>query len=140
MTTAVQLRQDHDIQCFLIFGSPCSYSHGQRGKIALFNDSQLIIYCISKGRKQKAFVFKTHRSGADFVPGVYPAVELLAEAKTKGKVTRLIRILITLSQRNFDISKLDDGFFIRLNAVLENRKFRIGDAIEYLSHAKLKPV
>jgi hypothetical protein len=138
--TAVQLRQDHDLQCSIIYGSPFSYSPGKYGKIALFNESQLIIYCISKGRKQKAFVFRSCRNGSDRIPGVYPAVTLLAEAQTKGKVTRLMRIIAALSRRDFDISGLDDGFFVRINAILGNRKFRIADAINCLSHAKSQTI
>lgn len=140
MATAVQLRSDHDIHCTLIYGSPVSYNQGLRGKIALFSDSQLVIYCISKGRKHRAFIFKTCISGRDRVPGVFPAVRLLAEAKTKGKITRLTRILSALTRREFDVSNLDEGFFIRINAILDNRIFRIGDALDYLSHAKLKQV
>lgn len=137
MYTAIQLRDDHDLRCLLLYGSPISRRVGRLGEIALFDADQVVIYCVITGRSKKAFAFRTGLDGSVTVPGVLPGVELLCEAKSRGKVTRLMQVVCALERKGIALHALPEGFFVRLNTMLNDREFAISNAIGLLSHAKL---
>jgi hypothetical protein len=132
--TTIQIHHEQDISCDIFYGTPIAKSEKADGFTAFFDENTLVIYCISKGRKQRAYLFKTCSNGRDSIPGVNPAVQILIEATSKEKVSRLLAVFTSLSRRNLDASKLDESFFIRLNTIIENRTFRISDAFNLLKH------
>ena len=134
MVTTIQTYHEQDISCDILYGTPIAKQDQAAGFKAIFDENSLVIYSISKGRKQRAYLFRTSSKGSDSIPGVYPAVLLLTEATSREKITRLLAVFQSLSRRNLDVSKLDDNFFIRLNTIIENRAFRIRDAIDILKH------
>jgi hypothetical protein len=133
-TTTIQIHHEQDISCDIFYGAPITKIEKADGYEAIFDENGLVIYCISKGRKQRAYLFKTCSNGNDFIPGVNPAVQLLIAATSRERVSRLLAVFTSLSRRNFDASKLDDNFFIRLNTLIENRTFRISDALSLLKN------
>lgn len=137
MYTAIQLRDDRDLKCHLLYGNPISRRVGRLGDIALFEANQLVVYCVSTGRQKKAFVFHTGPEGSVTVPGVLPSVRLLCEAKSRGKVTRLSQVISSIERKGLLLNKLPTGFFVRLNCMLNDRDFAIINVLRMLSHAKL---
>ena len=134
MITTIQIHHEQDISCEILYGTSVEKKDQAASCRAIFDENSLVIYCISKGRKQRAYLFRTCSNGCDSIPGVYPAVLLLTEATSKEKVTRLLAVFTSLSRRNLDASKLDDRFFIRLNTIIDNHIFRINDALNLLKH------
>jgi hypothetical protein len=133
-STTIQIHHEQDISCDILYGTPIAKREEADGCSAIFDENSLVIYCISKGRNRRAYLFKTCSNGKDFIPGVNPAVLLLTEAKSKEKVSRLLAVFVSISRRNLDASKLDENFFMRLNTLIENRTFRISDAFNLLKH------
>jgi len=133
-TTKIQIHHEQDISYDILYEIPVEKMNHAAGCTAVFNENSLVVYCISKGRRQRAFLFRTCSNGCDSIPGIYPAVILLTEASSREKVSRLLAVLKSLSHKNLDPSKLDDNFFIRLNTIIDNRIFRIRDALNLLKH------
>lgn len=133
-TTTIRIHQEQDISCDILFGTPIIKSEKADGCAATFEENSLVIYSISKGRKQRAYLFKTCSNGCDSIPGVNPAARLLIEATSKERVSRLLTVFRSFSRKHIDASKLDDNFFIRLNTLMESRNFRTSDALCLLKH------
>ena len=132
MLTLVQKRSEIGLNTTFLYAKPKKISDGNLGKIYYFESNKIFVYCITTKGKSKAFVIKTGPSNnAVIVPGIYPEVELLAEAKTKGKVTRLQNILEYIDRNNIKFCELSSMFFLRLNCLLDDRDF---------SYYKLKKV
>jgi hypothetical protein len=138
-TTTIQIHHKQDISCDIFYGTPIAKIEKADGSAAIFDENSFVIYCISKGRKQRAYLFRTCSNGKDLIPGVIPAVRLFIEATSKERVSRLLAVFSSISRRNLDASKLDDNFFIRLNTLIENRNFRISDALNLLKHENQSP-
>lgn len=133
-TTKIQIHHEQDISCDILYGIPVEKKNHAAGYTAVFNENSLVVYCISKGRRQRAYLFRTCSNGCDSIPGIYPSVLLLAEATSREKVSRLLAVLKSFSRRNIDPSKLDDNLFIRLNTIIDNRIFRIRDELNLFRH------
>jgi hypothetical protein len=133
-TTKILIHHEQDISCEILYGTPIAKMEKADGRTAFFDENSLVIYCISKGQKQRAYLFKTCSKGNDLIPGVIPAVQLLIDATSRERVSRLLAVFKSLSRKNLDASKLDDNFFVRLNTLIENRIFRISDVFNILKH------
>lgn len=104
---------------------------------AFFPAQSIVIYVRYVGRQACAWLFRCAPDGDAEIPGVSSPVCLLATAPTRGKVTRLKRVLDTLHRWEIAIDGLSDGFFLRLNSLLHSREFRVGQLKQILSHEKL---
>jgi len=136
MKTAVRNYRSSDITSEVLYSSEPFENSGDE---LFFNSGNIIVYAISQGKKRRAFLFRTGPCGADILPGVYPAVNLLVQAKTREKVTRLLKIIASLSRRKMEIVSLSDSFFLRINVLIENRDFKISDALAWTQYENFTP-
>jgi hypothetical protein len=136
MKTAVRNYRSSDITCEILYSSEPFENSGDK---LLFSAGSIVVYAISQGKKRKAFLFRTGPDGSDILPGVYPAVNLLVQAKTREKVTRLLKVIASLSRRKMEIVSLSDSFFLRVNVLIENRDFKIKDALAWTQYENFTP-
>ena len=133
--TAIQIRDDDDLVCRISIGNIEQYKSGEKGEICLVNDNEIVIYLISQRNKTKAYLFKTNsKEGDTKIVGVYPSVTLLVEAKTKGKVTKLLKVFDYMSSSGIDYNCVSEKFYVRLNSLLEGREITIRNIKELISH------
>jgi len=136
MKTAVRNYRSNDIISEVLYSSePFENSSDE----LFFNVGNIVIYAISQGKKRKAFLFRTGPGGTDILPGVHPSVNLLVQAKTREKVTRLLKIIASLNRRKIEIVSLSDSFFLRVNVLIENRDFKIRDALAWTQYENFTP-
>ena len=120
--TAVQLRNEAELLCSVFFGSPVSTIQGQQGDIALFSSGTLVGYMTVQHRKTRAYLFRTgEENGSEKVAGVYPSVTLLVEARSRGNVRKLFRLVHYLRRKKVPLQELPDMFFCRVHALLASR-------------------
>ena len=137
--TGVQLQFSEDwLKCSLLYGNMDELSSNHAGSVAWFVSGQVVAYLIEVGRKQHVFVFRTlDKSEKDEVKigGVSKRVRLLVDVQRVGSIRWLSQLFVRLQQGQPPPSDLSDGFYVRVNQVLNGR--RVGEAIEgLLRHEK----
>ncbi|MCB2181339.1 MAG: hypothetical protein KQH63_04905 [Desulfobulbaceae bacterium] len=134
LKTAIQIIKEPDLLCDVLHGKRDSSVEGKKGEIRLYSDQKVIGYFIQNGSKSQMFLFRTNcKNGQQKIGGVYPNVDLLVEAKSRGKVTRLKEVLSFLERSGVNIDSLSNLFFLRLNTVICGREFRINQLKQFLS-------
>lgn len=94
-----------------------------RGMVAVVPPGEVVFYCL-RTRVHRAFVFRTlgaPEALASEVPGVSPAVRLLVQTQTLGRLARLEELMRYLARSGRHPSTLSDAFYSRLNAVVGGR-------------------
>ena len=142
IATTIQLRNDRELRCALLRGTPTRCNPGTLGPIALFTTSQLVVYEIRQPHHHHAYGFFTAAPrGTALLPGVYPAVPLVLSAHTSGQITRMMQALALLDSDRLHTLPLSDTsltqkwepFFSRLQAMLTARPFCFGDIKRWVS-------
>jgi len=122
MRTAVQLRDDDDVHAYTLLGQVAETKPGKNGEIALFNDGQRVLYIKEKKSSKEACLFQTDcQKGTEKIPGVHPAVNVLMATRTKGKTRRLLNYVAYMENNRIAIQGLREGFFYRLQVLLDGR-------------------
>ncbi len=127
MKTAVQLLPigAHDLpRSDLVSGEPREIVRGARGCVALFDPGEVVAYRIRQRRHTRLFVFRTVEVGeplATEVPGVRPRVRLLVAVRTAARARLAERLFAYLVRTGHLPSRLSDGFYLRVGAVLSGR-------------------
>ncbi|ACF47332.1 hypothetical protein Paes_2341 (plasmid) [Prosthecochloris aestuarii DSM 271] len=126
MATAIQLRGDDDLTTSIFYGMSDRIRSAALGDVALIQGSETVLYVISGQYRNRAFLFRTGVvKGRDTIPGVYPDVQLLVSARTRTMVHRLQTSVKWLKSKGIDLNTLDDDFYARLQARIEEKKFSI---------------
>jgi len=121
LATRVQLRSDPATVCRLLYGTPEAMGSGIHGPIAFFPPDSLVAYHLEFDRKERVFVFRTLEGRApdtSEVPGVFPAVNLLMEVRSRGRVDLVRRLFAYLALTGRQPEALSEGFFVRANTLL----------------------
>lgn len=122
MRTAVQLIDDDDVHAYTMLGHAVGKKTGTKGEIALFDDGQLVLYIKENKNGKEASLFQTDtRKGTETIAGVYPAVNLFIETRTKGKTRRLLNYVAYMEINHIDIHQMREGFFYRMQVLLDGR-------------------
>ncbi len=122
MRTAVQLRDDDDVHAYTMLGQVATKKAGTKGEIALFDDGQLVLYIKENKNRKDACLFQTDtKKGTETIAGVYPAVNLFLETRTKGKTRRLLNYVAYMEKNHIPIQGLREGFFYRMQVLLDGR-------------------
>jgi hypothetical protein len=95
---------------------------------AVYGVGEIVVYVIERPHLLKAFLFRTSKKGSSLVPGVFPAVDLFVQTRTRTKTRRFMGYLNHVREKKIDLKTLPDGFFIRLNNMLEVSKKKHDDA------------
>lgn len=126
MKVAVQTRSDSRLYCKILYGTPERIIAGAEGEIAIFTNG-IVAYFMAWGeRKKHVYVFRCE-SGEQKIPGVYPAVRLLMEAKTRTKVARVRRLLVWLEKEKISLDGISLEVFARFQALIEGKKLLVKD-------------
>lgn len=137
MNTAVQIRQDSRVYGKLLYGDPFKSVQNEKGEVAIFQEGEIVGYFLAWGeRRRHLYLFQCGKGEAS-VPGVYPAVKILVDAGTRTRVSRLRNVLDWLQKNNYDMKALPDGFYARLQALIEGKKMTVANLKEILSHGHL---
>lgn len=94
-----------------------------RGSVLVVPPGQVVVYCL-RASACRAFVFRTLERlepMSSAVPGVSPAVRLLVQTQTLGRLARLEDLVQYLAKTGRDPSSLSDVFYLRLNAILAGK-------------------
>jgi hypothetical protein len=108
----------------LVCGTPRALSEGRFGPIAVFASDALVAYRLRHRRRESLYVFRTLPTDDPFaakVPGVRPGVRLLVSVRTKGRVRLVQGLFGYLARRGSDPSRVSDGFWFRVGALLGGR-------------------
>ena len=128
MRTAVQLRNDQQFFSYTMHGHSEKTTKGMKGDIVLYEDGEIVAYIIGKAYNKRAFIFETDSiQGTHKIPGVYPAVRLLVETRSRGKTQRLQKYLRYALNQKISLYNLPDAFYCRLNILLEERSSHTSD-------------
>jgi hypothetical protein len=124
--TAVQLLGDEDIENRIIHGAPTGIVRGRQGPIAFFAAHVLVASLLETAAGTRVFIFRTLFEGSrgSYVPGVFPSVQLLAEARTKGAAALIRNLLLWVPKHGHDIDRLSDAFWLRVSNVVADRRRR----------------
>lgn len=122
MMTAVQRRECVDIFSYTVYGNPVEIKKNDVGEVAVYGVGEIVVYVIERPHLLKAFLFRTSKKGSYQVPGVFPAVDLFVQTRTRTKTRRFMGYLNHVREKKIDLNALPDGFFIRLNNMLEVSK------------------
>lgn len=137
MQTAVQLRQDSRIYGKVLYGNPSNTFQNEKGEVAIFAAGQIVAYFIAWGERRRHLYLFQCGYGEESVPGVYPSVRILVDAATRTRVSRLRNVLEWLQRNDYKIEALPEGFYARLQALLEGKKMTIANLKEILAHGHL---
>lgn len=138
MTTAVQLRQDSRFYCKVLVGNPIKVQRNAKGDVAIFPQGEIVAYFIAWERKRHLYVFRcAGEMGQQEVIGVLPAVDVLIDAGTRTRVTRLRDIITYLEREKISLSGLSEGWYARVQALIENKVFTLSTVKELFSHGKI---
>jgi hypothetical protein len=125
MKTAVQLHprtSDRDrLRGQLLGGAPAAVVLGTLGPVAIFDSDAVVAYELRRGRRTRAFVFRTLQVNdtlAASVPGVRPRVRLLFAVHSIGRARLVQRLFAYLDKHGHDPSELPDAFYLRVGGVL----------------------
>ena len=94
-----------------------------RGTVLTVAPGQIVVYCL-RARSCRTFVFRTLERPEAYsseLPGVSPAVRLLLQTQTVGRLARLEDLVHYLAKTGRDPSALSDVFYSRLNAILAGK-------------------
>lgn len=122
----MQTRSDSRIYCKVLHGSPEHFISGSKGEIAIFSAGVVAYFMAWGERKKHIYVFRCE-GGEQKIPGVYPAVTLLMEAKTRTKVARVRRLLLWLEREKISLDEVSPDLFARLQALIEGKKLLVKD-------------
>lgn len=135
---AVQIRSDDDLNCSVFYGKPITSKEGKLGKILLFNVGSVVFYIVKKQGKSRGYLI--HYLGNNdgvLINGIYPKVDLLVEARTRGKVTRLKKVIQYLLKNGYSLEDLSRDFYFRLNTLIEGKTVLVRNIKELLKHEKV---
>lgn len=122
MLTVVQKIETDDLFAGTLYGNPVKRSSNNLGEYSIYEEKEIVIFFIDRGDKYNLYLFRTSKEGMEIIPGVYPSVNLLLHLKARHKARRFARYIKDFIKEGIDLNKMPDGFFTRLQALLEEKE------------------
>lgn len=132
--TGVLVSTSASASAMLLHGSVIDRRPHSRGTLLLLPPDAIAFYCL-RSTRCRTFVFRTLAAPEPLcteLPGVEPAVRLLLDVDTRGRLTRMEELLRFLQRKGVAPSKLSDRFYLRLHAILRGKLPRSGKVLRSL--------
>jgi hypothetical protein len=125
MQTIVQKIESNNLFAGTFYGTPIERSSNAIGEYSVYEENEVILYFIDRGEKYNAYLFKTSSTGMEKIPGVSTSVKILIHIGSRHKIKRLKSYVDDLKKKGLNLNELPDGFFYRMNALLEEKENNI---------------
>ncbi len=108
----------------IIYGTPDRKDSVSNGSIAHFSDNAFVLYQLTARQVQ---TFLIRGLGDVAVPGVTPAVNLVAHAHNATESRRLVHSIRWLDAHQYAPDTLSDGLWLRISALLNRKNYGVKD-------------
>lgn len=88
-----------------------------------FTITDLVLYQLTTTRRRQTFLFRG--CGLVSVPGVTPAVNLIAHATNSIQSRKLVRSVLWLADRGFAPDSLSDSLWLRISGLLNQENYGV---------------
>ncbi len=108
----------------VLYGAPVREETVQCVTVAHFADDALVLYQLVTRRTQ---TFLLHGHGGSTVPGISPAVNLLAHGQNATESRKLARSVAWLAAHGYVPESLSDTLWLRISALLNRKGYGLRD-------------
>lgn len=124
MISVVVFNEGQHLRSAILYGLPDREDTASNGTVARFGGDAFVLYKLITRRVQ---TFLIHGLGDVTVPGVSPAVNLIAHAHNATESRRLERSVRWLADHQYAPDSLSDALWLRIGGLLNRKNYGVRD-------------